>query len=434
MKLKINHKPARLPGQWMGIFLGLGLLAACAPVHPARQATQPAVVATSPAALPSSTAQPNPQGTTATTIANAQEFPDASQYHWQPLANGFDQPVGMTHAGDGSGRLFVLERKGLIQVLAQGVRLPTPFLDIQGRVGSRGQEQGLLGLAFHPQFKENGYFYVDYTNLDGDTVIARFHVDAGLAAGSQVADPDSEKVLLTIRQPYENHNGGQLAFGPDGFLYIGMGDGGSQGDPSGNAQSLNSLLGKILRIDVEHGDPYAIPPGNPFANGGGLPEILAYGLRNPWRFSFDTATGSLFIADVGQNKWEEIDFLPGGFNAWPVNFGWNQREGLHSYKNVQLNPAGELVEPIFNYGHDQGCSVIGGQVYRGRDLPAFNGIYLLGDYCSGNIWGLLKSANGQWQSSLLWNTGLNISSFGLDENGEIYLVDLDGGVYQLQGK
>jgi glucose/arabinose dehydrogenase len=234
------------------------------------------------------------------------------------VVGGLAKPIGLANAGDGSNRLFVIEQAGVIRILQNGLLTPEPFLDIRAQVGSQANEQGLLGLAFHPKYAKNGYFYVNYTDLQGDTVIARFSVSA---SDPQRADPTSEKRLLAVDQPYPNHNGGQVIFGPDGYLYLGLGDGGSGGDPAGNGQSRATLLGKILRIDVDKGDPYAIPPDNPFAQGGGRAEIWAYGLRNPWRFSFDRLTGDLYIADVGQNQWEEIDWLPAGQSG--ANLGWD---------------------------------------------------------------------------------------------------------------
>jgi glucose/arabinose dehydrogenase len=240
--------------------------------------------------------------------------------------------------------------------------------------------------------------------------------------------------VLQIHQPYANHNGGQLAFGPDGYLYIGMGDGGSEGDPHANGQSVQTLLGKILRLDVDHGNPYAIPTNNPYANGGGLPEIWAIGLRNPWRFSFDSKTGGIYIGDVGQDLWEEIDYLPSTFSAISVNFGWSIREGMHPYKDTPNDTGIPLKDPVFEYSHDLGCAVIGGYVYRGSVLLDFNGVYFFGDNCSGTVWGLIPTGNGTFQGQVLFQTRLNISSFGVDENGEMYLADLGGGIYILQKK
>ncbi len=355
-------------------------------------------------------------------------LPDPVGTGWELILGGMRRPVDLVHARDGSGRLFVLEQAGIIQVIKDQQVVAQPFLDIRDRVGSSGNEQGLLGIAFHPKFSENGYFYLNYTDYSGDTVISRFTAPLGESSDHPVADPSSELVLLRVDQPYANHNGGQLIFGPDGYLWIGLGDGGSQGDPNGNGQNPNALLGKILRIDVDGGDPYAIPVDNPYASGGGSPEVWAIGLRNPWRFSFDHATGDLYIADVGQGKWEEIDFYASGPQLTPPNYGWNIREGNHTYSGGVANT--ELIDPVFEYGHDVGCSVTGGMVYRGKALPQFTGVYLFGDYCSGTIWGLVQN-DGNWQTKELFQTPYKIASFGEDQDGEIYLMDLNGGVYQL---
>ncbi len=258
-------------------------------------------------------------------------IPDPAGTGWKLIVGGMRRPVDLVHAGDGSGRLFVLEQAGVIQIIKDQQVLPQSFLDIRDRVGSGGNEQGLLGIAFHPKFAENGYFFLDYTDYSGNTVISRFTTPPGDTSDHPVADPSSEVVLLRVDQPYANHNGGQLVFGPDGYLWIGLGDGGNQGDPNGNGQNPSALLGKILRIDVDGGSPYAIPVDNPYASGGGSPEVWAIGLRNPWRFSFDRATGDLYIADVGQGKWEEIDYFASGTKSTPANFGWNIREGTHPY-------------------------------------------------------------------------------------------------------
>jgi glucose/arabinose dehydrogenase len=375
-----------------------------------------------------------PTKTESAVPVNATAFPNPDLYAWHLVQDGFNHPVGLINAGDGSGRVLIIEQAGVIRVLMRDRLLPTPFLDITDRVGSNGSEQGLLDLAFHPNFSQNGYFFVNYTDLNGNTVIARFTAQVNTTPENQAADPSSEFVLLRVEQPYANHNGGEMTFGPDGMLWMGLGDGGSAGDPHANGQSVQTLFGKILRIDVDHGNPYAIPPDNPYANGGGLPEIWGIGLRNPWRFSFDTATGDLYIGDVGQNLWEEIDYLPAGYKDIPANFGWSIREGLHPFKNTPNVTGAPLIDPIFEYGHDQGCSVTGGFVYRGKALSEFNGVYLFGDYCSGRVWGLIEAASNQPQGKLLFNTGLSISSFGVDDNGELYLLDLNGGVYRLQTK
>ncbi len=384
-----------------------------------------ATTASSPTAPPPS---PIPSATAAPTLeptAFPAALPPAGSAQWLAVASGLDNPIGMAAPHDGSGRLFVLEQPGRIRLIRDGSLLEQPFLDISGRVSCCG-ERGLLGLAFHPRYPENGFFYVNYTDENGDTAISRFQVSPD---DPNIADRSSEKRLISVDQPYPNHNGGAVVFGPDGFLYLGLGDGGSGGDPHGNSQSTQTLLGKILRIDVDAGDPYAIPADNPFANGGGLPEVWAYGLRNPWRIAFDRLNGDLYIGDVGQNAYEEIDYLPAG-SPFGANFGWNYREGNHPFEG---NPPADLalVEPVAEYSHDQGCSVTGGAVYRGAALPDWQGVYLYGDYCSGLLWGLRRSPDGSWQQGLLYETGGSITSFGEDEAGEVYLVDYSGTLYRL---
>ncbi len=361
---------------------------------------------------------------TETTVPAASTLPDPASYAWELVASGLTRPVDLTHAGDGSGRLFVVEQVGVIRIIQDGQVLDPPFLDLRDRVGAQSNEQGLLGLAFHPEYAVNGYFYVNYTDFRGNTHLARFQ----RTEDPNRADPASEMELLSVEQPYPNHNGGGLAFGPEGNLYAGLGDGGSAGDPQGNGQSTDTLLGKVLRLDVNV-EPYGIPADNPFVDGGGRPEIWAYGLRNPWRLAFDPLTGDLYIGDVGQNAWEEIDFQPAGAPGG-LNYGWVYREGQHQY---QGNPPADLslVEPVAEYDHGQGCSVTGGVVYRGGALPAWQGVYLYGDYCTGRVWGLLRGADGGFQSAFLFATEARISSFGADEAGEAYLVDLQGNVYRL---
>jgi glucose/arabinose dehydrogenase len=365
-------------------------------------------------------------------LSSVKVFPDTGGVDWKLIQGGFKRPIALANAGDGSGRLFVVEQAGIIRIVFQDVIQPGSFLDISSHVGSSGNEQGLLGLAFHPAFKQNGFFYVNYTDRDGNTVIARFHSDVSLPASQQTGDPASELILLRVQQPYSNHNGGYLAFGPDHMLWIGLGDGGSGGDPQGNGQSIQTFLGKLLRIDVDHGDLYAIPSDNPFAAGGGLPEIWAFGLRNPWRFTFDSLTGDLYIGDVGQNQWEEIDFLPAGFTGSPANFGWNIWEGTHPYQDGEAGAVLNMIAPIFEYQHNSDCSVTGGEVYRGNLLTDFYGIYLFGDYCSGTIRGLLQEDSGLWQEQTLFSTPFHITSFGVDEEGELYLLDMDSGLYRLE--
>jgi glucose/arabinose dehydrogenase len=334
------------------------------------------------------------------------------------IASGLVRPVDIQP--DGSGRLFIIEKVGRIRIFENGQLLDQPFIDISDRVNSSGNEQGLLGLAFHPQYEQNGRFFVNYTDNNGHDVIARFQV----SSDPNIADPKSELKLVSINDPFPNHNGGILAFGPDGYLYAGLGDGGSAGDPFGNAQKKDVLLGKILRLDVDSAEPYAIPSDNPFGN-----EIWAYGLRNPWRLSFDKSTGDLYVGDVGQNTWEEIDYLPKG-SPGGTNFGWNLREGAHDYKS---GASPDLTEPVAEYSHQEGgCSVTGGYVYRGS-MSEWNGIYLFGDYCTGLIWGLIHSGNN-WQKQQLFDVDFTITSFGQDEKGEVYLVSDSGGVYRLAKK
>lgn len=360
----------------------------------------------------------------------------------QVVASGFSIPVQVTNAGDGSGRLFVVEQSGRIKIIKNGTVLPTPFLDVSSislspADGSGNNERGLLSVAFHPQYESNGFFYINYTNNSGNTVVARYSV----SANPDVADAGSAVTLFTVNQPYSNHNGGQLMFGPDGYLYIGMGDGGSGGDPQNYAQNKASLLGAMLRIDVNSGPgsasdcggasrPYTIPATNPYqdGSGGNCGEIWAIGLRNPWRFSFDRLTDDMYIGDVGQNAWEEISYqaagTPGG-----VNFGWRCKEGTHTY-NTSGNACTGLTDPITDYPHNGsgGFSVTGGFVYRGNEFPALVGRYFYADFSVGRIWSLTKSGGGWSTPDLeISSTGFNISSFGEDEQGELYVVDYSGG-------
>jgi glucose/arabinose dehydrogenase len=342
------------------------------------------------------------------------------------VAGGFDEPIGIASAGDGSGHLFVVERTGYIRLVQEGVVQPTPFLDISDRVNSSRSEQGLLGLAFHPDYVNNTRFFVNYINVRGDTVLARFEADAALGSASSVADAGSEVELAVVDQPAANHNGGQMAFGPDGYLYVAFGDGGGAGDPYENAQNVSTLLGSLIRVDVDQ-MAFAAPSTNPFVGvPGARPQIWSIGLRNPWRFSFDRLTGDLFIADVGQSKYEEINFQMAG-SAGGQNYGWPFMEGLHCFPEEQTCDQTNLTLPIAEYDHSEGCSVTGGYVYRGQEFPLLQGVYLFGDYCSGTIWGLGPAEGGGWQTAKLLETSLQISSFGQDDSGELYVLDSRGG-------
>lgn len=342
--------------------------------------------------------------------------------------SGFRKPLYLTHSGDGTGKLYIVEKRGVVRVAEKGSKETDVFLDIADRVGDRGSEQGLLSIAFHPSYKNNGRLFVYYTDKSGDVVISEFSADPETGE----VDTGSEKTILNIEEPASNHNGGQLKFGSDGYLYIGTGDGGSAGDPWGNAQDLGELLGKLLRIDVNSGDEYSIPGDNPFTeNKNARDEIWAYGLRNPWRFSFDPETDDLYIADVGQNKWEEINYQPAESEGGE-NYGWNYLEGFNSFKmNDDVNIS-ELEMPVMEYSHDHGCSVTGGYVYRGDEFEKIRGTYFFGDYCSGLIWGLRKNNSGDWEYARFLNTNIAISSFGIDENNDIYVIDFrKGDIYRL---
>jgi glucose/arabinose dehydrogenase len=348
------------------------------------------------------------------------------------VTDGLRDPIGLTSAGDGSGRLFVQERDGVVRVIDPDRRLQdSPFVDLRDRIAAGG-ERGLLGLAFHPDFAGNRRLFVHYSRAgDGATVVSELTA----SADRQTADPGSERVLLTVPDPFVNHNGGQLAFGPDGYLYIGLGDGGGGGDPLQNGQNPAALLGKILRIDVDAqaaGRPYAIPAGNPFGPGGadpgaGRPEVWALGLRNPWRFSFDPDGGDLYIGDVGQGSWEEIDRQPAD-SSGGENYGWSVMEGRHCFGG-DCDQTG-FVKPIAEYSHDLGCSVTGGYVYRGSAQPELQGVYVFGDFCSGIVF-TLQVDEGTIDPKRVLDSGLGISSFGTDEDGEIYLVDIGGAVYHV---
>ncbi|PTA68279.1 PQQ-dependent sugar dehydrogenase [Deinococcus arcticus] len=341
----------------------------------------------------------------------------APRVSFSPFVSGLNQVTAITHAGDGSGRLFIAQQDGRVRVVQGGRVQPQLFADLRALTRAGG-ERGLLGLAFDPAYKTNRRLYVHYTDRNGDTVLARYVA----AAGGQQVNPGSAQTLFTAQQPYPNHNGGQLAFGPDGFLYLGLGDGGSGGDPQNNGQNLASPLGKILRFDVR-GAAAKPAPGNPFlTRSGANPNIWAYGLRNPWRFSFDRQTGDLIIADVGQNAFEEIDWQPRASRGGE-NYGWRVREGRQCFEDG-CKP-GDYVEPVLVYGRQEGQSVTGGYVYRGSAIPTLRGQYVFADFASGTVWAA-RMTGRNWTKSTLGKVG-GPSTFGEDERGELYVAEYSSG-------
>jgi glucose/arabinose dehydrogenase len=390
---------------------------------------------TPPAATSVPTALPSPGGTagapTATLPApgSGGDRPDlaAARVSLETVASGFAAPLVVTSVADGSGRLFVAEQVGRIRIVRDGLVVPEPFLDISDRV-TAGGERGLLGLAFPPGFGDGWpLFYVHYSDSNGDTAVSGFRVASGAA---DTADADTEWPVLREPQPYANHNGGWIGFDADGMLLIALGDGGAGGDPENRASDLDNLLGKMLRVDVlganaAGGEPYLVPADNPFAEGRGRGEILHVGLRNPFRSSIDLETGDLWIGDVGQGAWEEVDVARAGSSG--LDFGWRRWEGRHCYNPSEgCDPAG-VTQPVAEYGHDRGCSIIGGVVYRGDAIPDLRGAYLFSDYCSGTLWAIDSTRSELQEPVTLLESGRQISSFGIGEDGEVYLTDLGGG-------
>ena len=407
------------------------LAAACTGPVPSPSAAAPSSGSASPQASRSDAPQPSASvpGSTNPPLPSG---PDALAL--ERVADGLEAPVGIANAGDGSGQVFVLEQAGRVRVIeANGELRAEPFVDLRGRIVSGG-ERGLLGIAFHPDYARNGRLFVHYSRAgDGATVVSELRA----TGDGRTANPGSERILLTQAQPFANHNGGQLAFGPDGYLYLGLGDGGASGDPFDNAQNTEVLLGKILRLDVDgapDGDRgYAIPPDNPFAPqgvrpGAGRPEIWAYGLRNPWQFSFDAASGDLYIADVGQDEWEEVNRQPSDSRGGE-NYGWDVMEGRHCFVRQDCDQAG-YVKPIAEYSHARGCSVTGGHVYRGTRQPELQGVYVFGDYCRGLVF-TLQVDEGTITPKVVLESGLGISAFGTDEGGEIYVAGIEGTVHRV---
>ena len=356
--------------------------------------------------------------------------PDAETITIRPIITGQTRPIFLTHAGDGSGRLFLVQQGGIIYVIDGETTAQSIFLDVSDLVspaanGGGYSEQGLLGLAFHPEYAENGTFFIYYTDRSGGTAIARYQV----SDDADVADAESGEIFFTHPQPFGNHNGGHMAFGSDGYLYVSLGDGGSANDPQAHGQNPTTLLGTILRLDVDGETGYAIPEDNPFVGSdAGADEVWSYGLRNVWRFSFDSATGDMYLGDVGQNQYEEINFEPADFPGG-ANYGWNAMEGMHVFnQNVSAdNP----VMPVTEYDHSEGCSITGGYVYRGEAIPELEATYLYSDYCTGRVWYAYRDADGTWQYDTFFETGRQVSSFGEDEAGELYIVDYAGQILKI---
>jgi glucose/arabinose dehydrogenase len=428
--------------------LPLGLVAACSPLPqpsstpsatsitsavPSPAASVQESVPVSTSAPPATTQPPSPLASAApspapSASAGAGRFdPTGLELKTDEVVDGLDSPVDITSARDGTGRLFVVEQAGRIRIIKDGKSVATPFLDIVDRIASGG-ERGLLGLAFHPDYPKDPRIFVDYTDLNGDTNISEFSVPTGTP---DKADPATERVLLHVKQPFANHNGGGVVFGNDGMLYIAFGDGGSADDPLGNGQNLNALLAKILRIDVGKpgaAAPYTVPPDNPFVGqANAKPEIWLAGMRNPWRLRFDRPTGDLWIGDVGQNAWEEIDVARAGQGG--LNYGWNVMEGFHCF-SPQLNcDETGLTLPVAEYAHDAGCAVIGGVVVHDPKQPRMDGGYIFSDSCSGTLWMLdpVADADGKSPATIVGQTGVSVSSINDDEDGTVYLTDLEAG-------
>ena len=416
-----------LPRRSLAVLALVVIVGACAD---AVLLTTPTAAPTEMTTAPRSPATPVPSASSGSPFPPAVVPPDrpdlaAIRVSLESVVTGLDAPTWATAAGDGSGRLFIAEQGGRIRVLRGTTLNAAPFIDLSDRVGAGG-ERGLLGLAFAPGFGgTEARFYVHYSNRSGDTTIAELRA----TSGSDAADPATERLVLVERQPYANHNGGWIGFDPDGMLLVALGDGGSGGDPENRASRLDTLLGKILRLDVlgaADGEGYGIPSDNPFVVRSDVrPEILHSGLRNPFRASVDPATGTLWIGDVGQNAWEEIDAAPA--NARGLDFGWRRWEGRHCYDPAEGCDPDGMTEPVAEYNHGKGCSVIGGVVYRGSAIPALRGAYLFSDYCSGTLWAIDAGLAAPQAPFTLLETGRSISSIGTDEAGEVVLTDLGGG-------
>jgi glucose/arabinose dehydrogenase len=413
----VAHRGAARPGAVLVAALGLAL-AGCTAASPSASAERPG----SP--VPTASRPPGPStGPTGATFDPAAV--EVSLEHYATVPGG---PLAITAPHDGSGRLFIAAQDGRAWVVRDGVTGSTPLIDLRTSVTSGG-ERGLLGIAVHPGFPTDPRVFVDYTDRGGNTVVASYTIDP---ADPDRLDPATATTIIEVGQPFANHNGGALAFGPDGDLYVSLGDGGGGGDPHGNGQKLDTTLGKILRLDIDHpgnGLAYGIPAGNPFTgNPLAHPEIWLYGLRNPWRMAFDRATGALWIGDVGQGAWEEVDVDPAGVGG--LNFGWNTMEGNHCYQPASGCNQDGLTPPVAEYGHDKGCVVIGGVVYRGPAYPELVGAYLFTDYCTGGILAL-RAADPAAPMARLGEAGQGIAAFGEDEAGEVYTANLDGTISRI---
>jgi glucose/arabinose dehydrogenase len=409
--------------RYLPALVATALLAACSTPSPSPSPTASGGGATPPPSF-------GPTATPGSSLAAGPVDVERMDVTLERFATVRGSPLAIAAPADGTGRLFVASQDGQIWVVgAEGKVGAAPMIDLAPRLVSGG-EQGLLGLDVHPSFPADPRVFVNYTDLNGDTIVASLAIDPGNP--DRILDKTHRR-LLFVDQPYANHNGGEVAFGPDGFLYVFLGDGGAGGDPHGNGQRLDTLLGKVLRIDVDKpsGDEgYGIPSGNPFADRDGRDEIWAYGLRNPWRASFDRATGDLWIGDVGQGAWEEVDLAPAGGGG--LNFGWNRMEGDHCFPPDSKCRDDGLTRPITEYGHGEGCTIIGGYVYRGATHPFMQGAYLFADYCSGTIWAIDAASSGPVNPVVVGSLDSgSISSFGEDVAGELYITTLGGDVYRV---
>ena len=433
---RVRRKTPRRSRAFLGVVCALAIVvAACGEstgsASPGSSSPSPGPSSANASPSPSASGAAVATDPASTTPASGPDLANA-RIELRPLVDGVDNPVDVAAPADDSGRLYVVEQSGRIRLLRDRELDPEPMLDIAERI-TAGGERGLLGLALHPGFPDDPRAFVDYTDTSGDTVIAEFRLRDG---DPDAFDPASERILLRIDQPYPNHNGGAVAFGPDGMLYIGMGDGGSGGDPQGYGRRMDTLLAKILRIgvDPEGERPYTIPPDNPFVGQDGAePEIWLTGMRNPWRIRFDRSTGDLWIGDVGQGAWEEVDVVDAGVGG--LDLGWAEMEGRHCFRSESCDQEG-LTLPVAEYSHDEGCSITGGVVYRGAAVPALTGAYLFSDYCSGTIWAIdaaaaMAARPEAVSPTVLSESDTNVSAIGETAEGELVVVSLSGALFEV---